>query len=388
MARGKKAQFSKSGISIPDYSLIQAGMKPIKQGELQRDYDRLMQDALWYVHYEVDTKTLAKELVRYVERHVDKTVAAAIKEAPAHLMAVPGKLAYIALKGATLSEQHQQDILGTLPAIQEYMNTRQPEQVTEESEAPAKHNVISIQDRMRDQVADLIGSFEQLLDEYLDGTNDLRKFSPHNQMLSYENTTIKPAHAKLIRSHFEPMLAEAQLVAEFTDPEIKEAYQHFTARAAERKRFLKFYEDIITACDTIINTGRAQRKTRVKRAPSKEKLVAKLKFKANEPSIGAASINPLSIPGSRILWVYNTKTRKLGKYVADELLGELSVKGTTITGFDPKLSTMRTVRKPEILKGSNKLSRTKMDKLYGDLTTAEVKQNGRINEHMVLLSVF
>lgn len=387
MARGKKAQFSKSGISIPDYSIIHADMKPIKVANINRDYDRLMRDALWYVHYEIDTKTLAKELIRYVEKHMGKDVADTIQDAPPYCMSVPGKLAYIANKGATLSEDHQGDIQRCLPDIQALAAKKTQDQTEQQEEKP-KQNVVSIQDRMREQLADLLGSFEEILDEFLDGDTDLKGFDPYKMMMAYQNTTVKPAHAKLIRDFYEPQLAEAQLVMEFTDPDIKEAYSHFTARKTQRKRFLSYFESIITACDTIINTGKAQRKTRVKKAPSKEKLVANLKFKQSEPSIGLASINPLSIPDSKTLWVYNTKTRKLGKYVADEMVGSLSVKGTTITGFDPKLSTQRTVRKPEILKGSSKLSRTKMDKLYTELTTTEIKQTGRINEHTVLISVF
>ncbi|MGA1691745.1 MAG: protein translocase subunit SecD, partial [Sedimenticolaceae bacterium] len=46
------------------------------------------------------------------------------------------------------------------------------------------------------------------------------------------------------------------------------------------------------------------------------------------------------------LWIFNTKTRKLVKYVAAEYQ-ELGVKGTSITGFDANTSVQKTLRKPE-----------------------------------------
>jgi hypothetical protein len=108
----------------------------------------------------------------------------------------------------------------------------------------------------------------------------------------------------------------------------------------------------------------------------------------NQSSIGVASINPVSILDSSELWVYNTKNRKLIHFVADKLQGPLSVKGTTIIGFDVINSKQRTVRKPEILKGSGNLARTKFEKLYKELTTTEIVANGRINEHCIIIKVF
>ena len=144
----------------------------------------------------------------------------------------------------------------------------------------------------------------------------------------------------------------------------------------------------MVACDTFINTGKAVRKPRVKKAPSKEKLISKIKYKESEPSIGLASVNPLSIIDSSILWVYNTKNRKLGCYVADSMGQVLSIKGTSIIGFDPKKSLQKTVRKPDILKGANKLSRTKIQKQFDEIKATETEMNGRLNEHIILVSTF
>lgn len=389
MAKGKKQTLNKTGISIPDYSLIQSGMKSFKTDGITRDYNRLMDDALWYVHYEVDNKTIVKEYQKYIAAHVSKEKAADLRNARDHFMIVPGKYAYIANNGASLSDDHHKMIVGTLDSVLETVTLPDGGETSAQEDKPIKKNVISIQERMWDQVADLLGSFEERLDLLMIGSEDfdIRKFDPYREIASHE-PAIKPAHAKLIRKFFENSHAEAQLLVEWKDEEIKDAFPQFIARAQERKKYLKFFDEIITACDTVINTGKATRKTRSKKAPDKQKLVSKVKFKETEASLGLASINPADILDKSILWVYNTKNRKLIKYVADELIGSLSIKGTTLVGFSESKSTQRTMRKPELLKGSNKLTRSKFDKFCKELTTTQTKVNGRLNEHCILISVF
>jgi hypothetical protein len=239
---------------------------------------------------------------------------------------------------------------------------------------------------MRDQVSDLCGQWDDAVDQLCFSSFDLAQFDPHSQMQVFNGGVIKAAHAKIIKDMYEGLYKEAQEVVEWKDEQIKESYSYMTAK--KRKEYLAFFEKIMTACDTYINTGKAVRKTRVKKAPSKEKLIAKIKYKESEPSIGLASINPLSIIECTTLWIYNTKNRKLGCYVADSMGQVLTVKGTSIVGFDPKKSVCKTVRKPELLKGAGKLARTKMQKQFDEIKATETSMNGRLNEHIILISTF
>jgi hypothetical protein len=92
--------------------------------------------------------------------------------------------------------------------------------------------------------------------------------------------------------------------------------------------------------------------------------------------------------------VFNVKTRKLGKYVASNIdpkgMGRagsgLSVKGTTIIGYDEKLSVQKTLRKPEEqvkeFKGAGKVAlRTFLDVIK----TTDTMLNGRCNLDTILL---
>ena len=64
-------------------------------------------------------------------------------------------------------------------------------------------------------------------------------------------------------------------------------------------------------------------------------------------------VYPTQIVGANELWVFNIKTRKIGKYVASNIDPKgmqrqgsgLSVKGTTIIGYNETESIQKTLRK-------------------------------------------
>lgn len=384
MAKAKH-NLSFNGMSIPEWSLIKKDVKPFKNHNgVYIDYSRLFKSALYYVHYEVATKALATSFFKYCERF-DKKKAALLKLLPEYEFTSVGKYTFLFLKGVELDDT-------TIAFIERRYNQLidKAEQINKVKNTDAKQKpagpVISIQQRMREQVSDLCAEWDEYVDLLCAGKFDLTKFEPHNQMQIYKSGVIKAAHAKIIKDMYQFEYNQAKQIVEWTDEQIKEGYAYMSAKM--RKDFLAFFEKIMTACDTYINTGKAVRKTRVKKAPSKEKLLAKLKYKESDPTIGLASINPLSIINCNTLWVYNTKNRKLGCYVADSMGQVLTVKGTSIVGFDPGKSICKTVRKPEILKGANKLSRTKIQKQFDEIKATETSMNGRLNESIILVSTF
>jgi len=68
---------------------------------------------------------------------------------------------------------------------------------------------------------------------------------------------------------------------------------------------------------------------------------------------------------------------------------ELTVKGTTILGWDPKTSIGKTLRKPdeqlkEFMAGGKVAMRTLLKHIRGK----EAKLNGRINKDMLLMKIY
>jgi hypothetical protein len=133
--------------------------------------------------------------------------------------------------------------------------------------------------------------------------------------------------------------------------------------------------------------AKVNKKPRAKKPTDKAKVVAKMKYLKQDETLKLVSINPQDIIGAKELWIFNVKTRKLGKYVAAEF-NDLSVKGTTIIGSDPIKSVQKTLRKPEEqLKEFKAAGKVQLRKFLDDIKAVDIKLNGRINEDTVLLKV-
>jgi hypothetical protein len=112
-----------------------------------------------------------------------------------------------------------------------------------------------------------------------------------------------------------------------------------------------------------------------------------MKYLKQDDKLKLVSVNPQDIIGTQELWIFNTKTRKLGKYIAAEFQ-ELGIKGTTITGFDEHKSVQKTLRKPEEqLKEFKAAGKVALRKFLEDIKAVDIKLNGRTNEDTILLKV-
>ena len=252
--------------------------------------------------------------------------------------------------------------------------------------------VISIQDRMKMQINDICAEFEYFIDLLIDGKKTVKQFDPYKMLIAYQ-PEIKGPHAKLIKEDFEKQFEEAQEVKAWKDDDIKEAYAHMDVKM--RKAFVEVFEKINTACDTIIQTKATTRKARKPKARSKETIVKKMKFQINDSGLGIASIHPTEVVNANELWVYNTKTRKVGVYHARNKdprgMGRdgLTVKGTTIQDFDEDQSIQKTLRKPaEQIQNWTGKAKTKFAKAFEEVKTTPIKLNGRMNDNTIILRAF
>ena len=115
--------------------------------------------------------------------------------------------------------------------------------------------------------------------------------------------------------------------------------------------------------------------------------MAKLKYAKDDKTLKVVSINPADIIGAAELWTYNTKTRKLGRYVSASYQ-TLGIKGTTITGFDTDKSVAKTLRRPEEqLKEFARAGKVVLRTFLKDIKAVETKLNGRIGTDTLLLRV-
>jgi hypothetical protein len=254
----------------------------------------------------------------------------------------------------------------------------------EEEEDTAKPliPVVTIQDRLRETAGKMSEEIDYALDEF---TTNPESFDPKaikvlNLLKAKE---AKAAHARIIKGFYTKSYEELQEAAEGNCEQLKEAYGHLSK--PQLKKIIAFYHEIISACDMLGQEAKVNRKPRAKKTQPKEKIVSKLKYAKTNEQLKLVSINPTEIIGVKELWVYNIKSRKIGKYVANEYL-ELGVKGTSITGFNENLSVQKTLRKPEEqLKEFKAAGKVQLRKFLDDIRAVDIKLNGRINEDIILL---
>lgn len=246
---------------------------------------------------------------------------------------------------------------------------------TEKKKEDKKKNeyVPTIQDRMREQLSTIIGDFDDMFD---------KNNSPPKAFEYLKKINCPQVHISKIRSYYLPIQKEFETLTSKTCPDdLKEGYVHLSKK--DIKARLKWFDSLFADLDSYENVKRASRKTRTPKPKSADKLIKSLKYQKEDSTFKLASINPINIIGSEILFTFNTRYKKLTMLVSD---GPLSVKGTTVTNFDTVKSFTIILRKPnDILPIITKGTIKKIDRTLENLKTKKYEANGRINPNTILL---
>ena len=233
----------------------------------------------------------------------------------------------------------------------------------------------SIQDKVYNQCTVFINEIEDKI--------DARDYS----LKVYEYLTTqacKSIHVKQIIEHFKPLSLEVKEAMLGEDEQLIEGYSNYTK--TEIKKLSQFLQLIISDCNGFTSNSKVTKTPRKKKIVPISKKVLKLNYKKEDPEYKIVSIKPESIIGCQNLWVFNTKTRKLGVYVASDESG-LSVKGSTIENYNVELSVNKTVRKPlDVIPMVIKGKKTVLKKIMSDINSVQTLLNGRINGDVVLLT--
>ena len=350
-----------------------------------------------------------------------------VKAAPNSAMSITaGIVARMDLKGAPRLNKKEAEHWESLPGtggeltcgVEHFLKKRVAEAIEvgskvvvekKQEEKDTKNVYVpTIQERIRDQ------SFEMMddVDEWLEGwVESPKSFDPKAFDIKAHFKKVQPtqAHARKIKSMYEHELddfndlermpTKGQLKKmEFVEADhwdqLKEGYAHL--KKGDVKNFRSAIDTLMTELDFIIEQAKATRKPRKPKQRSASKVVEKLKFSKADPKYSLASIDPTLIVGATELWVFNVKTRKLGKYIASNIDPKglqrdgtgLSVKGTTIIGFDENTSIQKTLRKPaDQLKEFKSAGKVALRKFLDEIPTTDTKLNGRCNPDTVLLKI-
>ena len=350
-----------------------------------------------------------------------------VKFAPTHALSISAAItAKLLLNGmpdyCKAHDDYWQTLKGTMGEVKPitvFLKTRVAHAIeqgaviveTKQEEAKEKVgvHVPTIQERMREACVIMASDIEEFVVSFLEthDTNALKDFEP---ITILRKEQAKAGHARLIKTWYQgerdeiydlvnfPTSAKLKKMSEQDQDmyaQLKEGYNHLTSK--QSKSILEMFQRIVDACDIISVENKAQRKPRKAKFKPADQLIKKLKFKISDTNYGIASVPAEKLIGANIAMVFNCKNRKIGLYYASNIdptgMGRegsgLSVKGTTLLGYNEEKSVQRTVRKTdEFLPTIKKTTKSKTEKLFQTLKTTETKLNGRFNDETIILAVF
>ena len=334
----------------------------------------LMRAFNWY-NYEKDLKTARGYLRSWIKKHQPNDVKTFDAVPDFYMRPVFGWLARLAEHGANLSPKDYSRLTDTLAGMLLKSVKTSTEPVLDDT--PKRP---SIQDAMAAKQSEFFGELEGEIDNFI--LNDCRK-TDFNLFKYLQGANSPKIFGTAVKTLLDARVAEIAQVPH--DEQLTEAYSCFTV--AQRGRLENFLLELIEDGQRWSDFKKANQKVRVKKAKPAGVQVAKLKYLKEFTELGLTSVSAPGIIGAQQLWVYNTRNKKLGCYLATGSAG-FSVRGTSLQGYDPEASVQRTLRKPaDITKQVLDAGKVQLRKILSDLTTTESKLNGRINSETILLRV-
>jgi len=343
-------------------------------------FDNRLRKSFYYYNYYYSQKDCKKYVVEWLQKNSKLSIeeVKAFNRAGDRLLPMTVCSLIMAHRaGMPFRGRHIEFIIDS---VMEVVAKAEPEPVAEIATAEQVAYRPTIQDRLAERTSEIIGELEGIFDDVATGVKNPTKL--YDYLVA--NNVVQSQLGKY-EDVYKTRKAELELAISKKDEQVREGYSHL--KAADFKRIIAWIDDLLAAVEQYRGVKKSLKKARVKKAPSREKVVAKIKYAKDNAGLKIVSINPADIIGAQALWVYNVKTRKLGRYVA-AAYQTLNVKGTSIVNFDTDKSVSKTLRKPEEkLKEFARAGKVQLRKFLDDVKATETKMNGRINADIVLLKV-
>jgi hypothetical protein len=247
----------------------------------------------------------------------------------------------------------------------------------------AEKKKITPLDRIRERVQkDILVYLDELIDRWADTSKGVASLNLGNML---RDQKVPSQGLPEIIKWIDRQLEEFKGAYEKTDPQLVEGYSYMPK--AHLRKIVSVLESLKTDAQSHGKIKSAMRKPRTKKPKAADKQVQRLKYQSHSDEYALDSVAPTRIPYAQRLYIFNTKTRQLGVYIASGNAG-FEVKGASLKGFDAELSFHATLRKPkDILTGVLSATPKKLDKIFDGVKITKKKANGRLNEHTIILKV-
>ena len=382
MAENKvRTSMRKNRVTIDDKYM---GPEPIFQpGETAEGVEdrhvKWQKAAHWY-NYFYKTKEYVPTILQFAEEKFGYNAdqIKAFKKLKDYEFGYLGKLAKIHYRGYEYTEKELAEAGEKFKELYELALVT-VEQI--EDKAAAKP-VVTIQQRQKAKILETImDDWDAVVDGWLEG-NFKPTFDAYKLFKQYG---LKGSALNMFKAMVEQEYQPVKDAYDKTCDQAVEAFSHI--KRTNQNKMINTMETIFEDLDKLKVANKAARIPRVKKPKASDVQVKNLKYKVEDIDAKLMSINPVMIPGKEVLFVYNTKTRKLTQYNSNSTKG-FEVSGTTIKNVCDK-SRITTLRKPDDILPLI-LSKTikQIDKQVWDTLTTKVNvPNGRINADCILLRV-
>jgi hypothetical protein len=366
--REKKTRVSKTEEYLVNTRYL--GAEPKYTGEVLTDL-QLTTAYTWY-SYMCRASDAREYIVEYMDKIGKKNVARLMRSvADGQVPLTAGWICRILTRGGKITDRTKEFLLDRVTRSIERSQTA----AEEEARTPSRPSR-DVQASIRDKARDIIGDLESMID-------NAQPFNIYDYM---QKKNIPAIYAAYIADYYQKMAMELEEVLAGTDPDLNFAYRKYSKTRIEKS--LAFYKGIVDGADKFSeNAKRVRKANRKPRTVSVEKQIKNLKYQKNDQEYKLVSVEPQQILAAQELWTFNTKTRMLSVYRAQDA-GGLGIKTVSVTGFNEGASMSKRLRKPsdflqKVLTGGKVVLREIMD----SITTVSVPVRGRLTPETILLRV-
>lgn len=242
-----------------------------------------------------------------------------------------------------------------------------------------KTRASNLRDTIRENTSTLIGELEGVIDDVVSN----RKFEePADILLRFGRVEYER-----VVDHFNSQIVDIELGGEGYD-ELDHKYKN-TVLVILKAIILHLENWHQSKKSEKTEKAKITRKSNIK--PKKvdpKKLVKRLRYKQEDSELGIKSINPESVLGTAVVWVFNTRYNTMTQFVAENDAG-LSIKGSSIIGFSEKLSQTKKLRKPrDFIKTLLESGKVSQRNLLDGVKSKKKIVKGRMGEHSIIVKAY
>jgi hypothetical protein len=188
--------------------------------------------------------------------------------------------------------------------------------------------------------------------------------------------------AKIVPEFFKSQIEELEEVLVGNCEQLNESYSHL--KTIQVKRMLQLLKDLVSSCSQQVVSAKKPRTIKQK---SPKDLIKNFKFLPKFDELSLKSEDPTKIIDCSEVWFYDTVRRRLSVYRAPKDQ-KLSIKNTSIVGYDIETSRIKTLRDSSTVANAQSMIKKDIRLYFESFKTKDTMPNGRVNENTIILKIF